>query len=62
VSADPVGINSGKGRRFLLAIIDGGVYFAIEWVAERLQGDKADLIVMPRQSEGHQSPDRLSPV
>jgi hypothetical protein len=46
----------------LLAIIDGGVYFAIEWVAERFQGDKADLIVMPRQSEGHQSPDRLSPV
>ena len=46
----------------VLALIAVGIYFAIEWVAERFQPESADLIVQPHQSESHQSPDRLSPA
>lgn len=47
--------------RCLQAIAAGGVYLALEWVAERFQTDMADLIVMPHQSESRlDSPDRLS--
>jgi hypothetical protein len=44
----------------LLAIVAGGIYFAIEWVAEPFQPDKADLIVQPHESKTRQLPDRLS--